>query len=476
MTKRWSIGLILFALAFFTPAVFAAEDNPADAIAIRVMPNQEHYSPMRWYQSNVLDAGSPQSLEVDGYQAIRDDRTVYVSAANIENDKLYTNIYIISMNQNPESDTTDIFAQILKYWKFNVDLSEATGPGTCRLTEIKSCALDSDCQTGLACREGQCVKSCWLDKDCGNGGICDSQKAKLRRDVRRLAALTDAKSLIDRYFAANSEFPTLPAGTYLTGKSISVWPSWNDTLSKTLGGVLPRDPVNKLGSCPGFDALTCWNEASKRFATDFNDPVLPLGSLAFVYDFDTPTGRYRLCANFETAYANLPAEFKCDSFFGAERNNDIQVTLGGLTASEGSFAAFVSVSSRYPIDWSKTIITPVTPSGWGGWSQAGWSFVSGSSGLKLSPTGIENIRRLEAQNIKLPDNRGFGRFDLAVKVFDRYGGFGEAQGTITICQPRDCEDMECGQIGDNCGGTLLCGDCSGRNDGKIRCVNYKCSE
>ena len=74
--------------------------------------------------------GSPQALLVDGYEAIRDGRTVYVNAANIDpNTKLiYTNIYLISYNQDSAAQTVDILGQIITHWKFNSNLNESTPP------------------------------------------------------------------------------------------------------------------------------------------------------------------------------------------------------------------------------------------------------------------------------------------------------------------------------------------------------------
>ncbi len=70
------------------------------------MSNPNHYTIERWYQEQGFK-GSPQSLVVDGYQAIRDGRTVYVNAANINTstNQIYTNIYLISYTQESENAT-----------------------------------------------------------------------------------------------------------------------------------------------------------------------------------------------------------------------------------------------------------------------------------------------------------------------------------------------------------------------------------
>ncbi|MBI4812446.1 hypothetical protein HY798_03350, partial [Candidatus Falkowbacteria bacterium] len=70
-----ALGPVLSVVEGASPA--AASSGQADAIAIRVIPNYSHYSPSRWYSQQGF-TGSPQSLTVDGYEAVRDGRTVYV--------------------------------------------------------------------------------------------------------------------------------------------------------------------------------------------------------------------------------------------------------------------------------------------------------------------------------------------------------------------------------------------------------------
>jgi len=193
-----------------------------DAIAIRVMPNSDHFSPLVWYGKNIKLKGSPQNLLVDGYEAIRDGRTVYVNAANISGNSFYTNIYIISYNQEAEDKTIDIFGQILTHWKFNT-----------------------------------------------NSDINGNQKQKIIRDVKRLANLSELNQALGNY--KKDDFPRLKSGSYVTGASVSVWPSWQASLGADLGLTMPLDPVNKLGGCPaGFNKETCWNETDKTFHFNFN--------------------------------------------------------------------------------------------------------------------------------------------------------------------------------------------------------------
>ena len=127
--KKKYIFIFLFFLffcfsLFSLPLLTKAQKNSPDVIAIRVFPNSEHYSSLQWFRKQNFK-GSPQVLIVDGYDAIRDGKTIYVNAANIDldNDNFYTNIYLISYNQEAENDTKDIFGKILQHWKFNINLS-----------------------------------------------------------------------------------------------------------------------------------------------------------------------------------------------------------------------------------------------------------------------------------------------------------------------------------------------------------------
>jgi hypothetical protein len=123
---------VLFAGSFYLPA--AAQNSPTDAIAIRVIPNPKHFGPGRWYREQNFK-GSPQEMVVDGYDAIRDGNIVYVNAANIADNKFYTNIYAISFNLGADNATNDIFGQILQFWKFNNNLMTGNNAGHCINTE-----------------------------------------------------------------------------------------------------------------------------------------------------------------------------------------------------------------------------------------------------------------------------------------------------------------------------------------------------
>lgn len=219
----WSI--LLFALS--VSATSALTQQGKDAISMRVIPNPERYSVMKWYQKQGFK-GSPQATKVDGYDAVRDGQTVYVNAANIAGEKLYTNIYVITYNLGASAQTSAIFDSILAHWKFNANLSYAAD----------SCAIATKA-------------SCLMDNDCPRGDYCKSLKARTIRDVKRLADFSDIHDLLAKYKANNGgvSYPRLQSGSYLTDRTISVWPSWQATLGSQLGGQLPVDPINRLGEC-----------------------------------------------------------------------------------------------------------------------------------------------------------------------------------------------------------------------------------
>lgn len=295
--------ILLFILAGGLTASAQVENSP-DAIAVRIIPNPGHHSAMRWYIERSFD-GSPQTVFVDGYRGVRDGRTVYINAGNVQGGDLYTNIYLISYNQAAENDTIDIFGRLLKSWTFNTDYI-ATG----------NCAEDTD-------------KTCLIDSDCPTGDHCLSQKAYIARDVRRLADLSDIEYLVLGYRDAHGRYPDLRAGTYLPGSSVSTWPSWQKTLAQVLGASLPEDPINVLGDCgdPRFNPQTCWDKINREFAGTLPDG-LPAGSRVYVYD--SPDGSsYELCANLESGFANIMA-YSCtlDSMV----NNPPEIECGRLRA------------------------------------------------------------------------------------------------------------------------------------------------
>lgn len=120
--------------------------------------------------------------------------------------------------------------------------------------------------------------------------------------------------MYQKVFAAN--VPPLKEGTYLSGQTLSVWPSWT-LLGNALGQALPVDPINQLAmggtcavttnrfctensQCPNnencvlHDPNTGWSTTDRRFSFACNRE-----SYAYRYIVSSSTGQYVLRARFE---------------------------------------------------------------------------------------------------------------------------------------------------------------------------------
>lgn len=259
-----------------------------DGVGIRVMKNIKHLSPQMWYQEKIGGSARPSNLaRVDGqstciggsdvgkicgsdsecsggqcvqngYRAIQEGRTVYVNAVNAQNNvaqSFYTNIYLMSFNQNAQTETQKIFSQLLNSWEFNTNI-----------TNIES-------------------------------------KKRAQRDTIRLEDLNYINDLIEKYKQANGTYPVLDSGTYVRGYSFTTWPSWNQAFASLLGSALPVDPVNKFKQCgPAFSEKTCWDSVSRTFDDASilkTNKQLDTGS--YVYQYITPDNgkSYQLYYNIE---------------------------------------------------------------------------------------------------------------------------------------------------------------------------------
>lgn len=290
-----------------------------DALGVRVAQNPTYLSPLEWYRSQGF-SGSPTSLTVDGYPAVRDGNTVYIAAPNLvqasesEGAKAYSNIYILSSNSDAGTFASSIFEQALANWKFNAN----TGTH-------KQCAGDplQACETDVACGlKGPCVKrsgalltdegvcrvrneenslvrdqdgsliTCVWDADCpalqGETSYCSADKSKLRRDTKRLTDI----AYLERLISARGSVPTLNEGTFVRTYSVSTWPSWSAALGNQLGTALPQDPLNQFTSCaPGADPASCYNASTNVFSCDAGSQVYGMRS--------SSAGLYSLYAQLE---------------------------------------------------------------------------------------------------------------------------------------------------------------------------------
>lgn len=408
------IALFLCTKAFNLSLTPVLAQSSSDALAVRIIPNPHHLSAQRWYQLQGF-SGSPQSLIVDGYKAIRDGRTVYVSAANVVDNNLHTNIYLISYDQRSDQKTIDIFGKILNNWKLNTNLSLQQQVGKCLISN-KACKDNDDCsEEAYSCGNGEegalvhqshkCVikennpndikntPSCILDSDCPQNLFCSGLKAKIIRDLDRLEKVVLLKDKIQDYYNVNQKYPTLGAGTYLPHVAISTWPSWQSAFLTQVGISDISDPINKLGSCYDsegkFDLDTCWNPVDNVFLRN-QDPItsenfiLPGASYAIAYTSNSNGSDYKMCATMETALSGSnyvladglissnscsllsSANFNIGSIGNATNSAPyiVEKNLSGLSGTE--FVAHIKAidNENHPITWN--IVSEPKLNTWGG--------------------------------------------------------------------------------------------------------------
>lgn len=432
--QKWGIYLLfLFIIAILSFQARAATQS--DAIAVRVLPNINHDSIDVWYKNQGYK-GSPQSLTVDGYEAIRDGRTVFVNAANLDtvNKKLYTNVYLISYNQDSEVKTLDVLGQLISHWKFNNNINTT---GSCSISNF-NCSADTDCPSGYICsnsnsmgsdhssasNKGKCIlekgKTCLLDSDCPVNLFCDSLKARTIRDVRRLGDMNQLKEAIERFKNNNNTYPTLLTGTYLSGGTLSVWPSWKDTLSTQLGlNKIISDPINSLGYCEGYDPKTCWDETKKSFVN--SDLVLPYGSYALAYK-SSPNGiSYSLCSTFETkdlGYDTAGGRFAKENclesiFYSGNVSNTAPKVIGSFTQGQTSkeFNGYIRAidAEGDSISWNLGVTSPSS------WVNSGWQV-----GPNLIPT-LRDTDNPNQKQIYHPTTGRAGKYEMLLTLTDSRG-------------------------------------------------------
>ncbi len=251
---------------FFEYPVANQETHKKDAVGILVWENKEHRSPRAWYEHVFGQSVNAAAFTVDGYEAMRVGTTVYIAGTNVTGDqKLYTNMYVLSYNPDAGPDMTNIFNQVLEHFALNVN-------------NFDYGSADRVAALGY-----------------------------LRTDTKRYADLQDLAGNLRAYNAATGSFPTLAAGSYLGNFSTSAWPSWRETFgsdlqSKVQGAALPTDPVNAFDpkdantglACPaGFEQPTCWNEQAKTFfcPPDGGAALTPDGSHLYAYQYQPSAGQ-----------------------------------------------------------------------------------------------------------------------------------------------------------------------------------------
>lgn len=229
--------------------------NPTkdEVIGLRIYSNSKRLSPAQWYASRPdITKGSPSSVKIDGYDALRDTQTIYVGAVSrsavLNSTDLYTNIYVLSFSQGSSAETIGIFNQMVQTWAFNTRADALT----------------------------------------------KATQSKIQRDLARLQDFELMKSKLASYASTHgNKYPLLRAGTFLQYRTTSIWPSWQAELGNALGSAPPLDPINKA-LCPAqYNQNTCWNaSATPRFYCD-------AGSYIYQYKIGNGALGYALNANME---------------------------------------------------------------------------------------------------------------------------------------------------------------------------------
>lgn len=242
---------MLTSVAIASMALFAigvsAQGGPADAIAIRVVPNPDRLPPLVWYRENVPNPGNPSSLLVDGYPAVRDGRTVYVTATNYAPGagQVFSNVYIISYSETAGPKVQAVFDEFISQFKLNTNVDDV------------------------------------------------ETREQLRRDTRRAADLHTLRQLLGEYRLNTGLYPIFEAGSYLPNTSYSTWPSWQATFGNILGTAVPVDPVNLFIGCDDpFAEDTCWDEVGLQFAC-------PTEAFVYGYRASDDGSSYSLFTNYE---------------------------------------------------------------------------------------------------------------------------------------------------------------------------------
>jgi len=222
-----------------------------DVIGLKVFKNSDYLTPFEWYKKNVPNPGSPTSLVINGYQAVKEGRTVYVGATNLNGNNIEGLVYLISYSDNAEQETIDIFNLLIKNWQFNINET--------------------------------------------------ANQLKIQRDLFRLYDLKIMSQKLADYKSTNGYYPKLESGSFIKGMTVSKWPSWKNPQGQFISS-MPNDPTNQFlnpisGYCAGCSDTgqcdgTCYNQSTSKYECSVGSSVYQYAAIS--------EDDYRLYLNFET--------------------------------------------------------------------------------------------------------------------------------------------------------------------------------
>lgn len=244
--------------------VLFSEQND-DVITIQVLTNLDRLSIGQWYGQRFGNLSEMQNIQVDGYPALTDGTSYYVGAFNEQDSPdrvIYNQVYMFSVNAGAQQSTLEVLNQILDTVRFNTNIPEQNYclPVGTTLVNGDVAPTEIACQTDFDCRNATGTAKV------GTSGICGNGRTKFQRDLQRLDDIQQTQGAIETYLNNNRSYPALGGGTYFPGYTNSLWPSWQQTLSRDLGVSLPTDPINQWTQCPpGTDQQTCWDPIEGQY-------------------------------------------------------------------------------------------------------------------------------------------------------------------------------------------------------------------
>lgn len=236
-------------------------DKNADIIGVQIFANPKNDAgriptAAEWFADKFTQARPLQPVAIDGYEGITDGNNYYIAALNQVNTdggrEVFSNVYHFSINENAQSNTREVFGQLIESILFNINIPEYR---YCLSDQVvmDGVALPRDhaVLTGLAI-QGEDAISCTNDFDCrdafgapveGSNGFCANAKTKFLNDWTRLHTIQSAQAQLEQYRFNQTFYPKLAGGTFIPQYSNEQWQSW---------GLLPNlgsDPVGGWSAC-----------------------------------------------------------------------------------------------------------------------------------------------------------------------------------------------------------------------------------
>ena len=291
------------------------------AIGFRVEKNLKQYSPLEWFYQKQFK-GEPESLTIDGFNAVRSGNTVYIGFGNVglynSNKAQFTNILVISLAQPASAEMENIFNQIIDGMQF--------------VRNVKDVGL---CYSGVSPQNQMCTK----DSDCG---------------IAKKAAGPAGKTFVQTYLTSSSNYVGITCTVNAQGKYPQVLynPTTNVLSPDSKGATYPTGVAV-------YDSSSTFN-AFKTFAGICNTK-LPLGTcekyptLSCVDDVNCPGSK---CVISTTQTCNVEqTKFRRDAI----RVIDSSVMTRAIKNAQ-------AIANSYPIIAKDSFIPGITSSRWPSWS------------------------------------------------------------------------------------------------------------